>query len=137
MIISYNSSYEEVEEFILNHNNSLVCNDLGELFLLKDYLWLVSQQTQHKYLLSEVLYECDHLTEFTLEVGDEVYVNLVKSLPTGSIVASGNHTFVKNSEDTFIFVMPETYTVVGSTTTIMHSDILTGPLTVLSLPEGV
>ena len=23
MIISYNSSYEEVEEFILNHNNSL------------------------------------------------------------------------------------------------------------------
>ena len=100
MIISYNSSYEEVEEFILNHNNSLVCNDLGELFLLKDYLWLVSQQTQHKYLLSEVLYECDHLTEFTLEVGDEVYVNLVKSLPTGSIVASGNHTFVKNSEDT-------------------------------------
>ena len=56
MIISYNSSYEEVEEFILNHNNSLVCNDLGELFLLKDYLWLVSQQTQHKYLLSEVLF---------------------------------------------------------------------------------
>ena len=116
MIISYNSSYEEVEEFILNHNNSLVCNDLGELFLLKDYLWLVSQQTQHKYLLSEVLYECDHLTEFTLEVGDEVYVNLVKSLPTGSIVASGNHTFVKNSEDTFIFVMPEAYTVENSKT---------------------
>ena len=52
MIISYNSSYEEVEEFILNHNNSLVCNDLGELFLLKYYLWLVSQQTQHKYLFS-------------------------------------------------------------------------------------
>ena len=62
MIISYNSSYEEVEEFILNHNNSLVCNDLGELFLLKEHLWLVSQQTQHKYLLSEVLYVCDHLT---------------------------------------------------------------------------
>ena len=107
MIISYNSSYEEVEEFILNHNNSLVCNDLGELFLLKDYLWLVSQQTQHKYLLSEELPDLLNLLLDHKELADEPYSELLSFRQVLREPALTVFT-MKEFESQFIFIRTAT-----------------------------
>ena len=118
MNISFDSSLEDLSNLPpylyssdgVKHTSPKVLEDLVEL--LEAYA-VLSSQPQFK-------------------VGSKVPQESFKYLLPNTVLKSDSFEIVVIQHG-----LRDRFDVVGSSTPIMHSDILTGPLTVLYLPEGV